>query len=151
MNRLNRNSSFLASWHFDSVSIDMAELHELAAVYLRLAWASERRHRPLVRDKLLVLGGACASMMGEEAAAEDCRTRILANNTGHMLRRFESFAEALTDPDFRHYLDHLEKRYSLEKGEMMLEQLAVSLPRRVEYSSDAAFLAALLEVDPDEL
>lgn len=129
----------------------MAELHELAAVYLRLAWASERRHRPLVRDKLLVLGGACASMMGEEPAADLCRDRILSNNTGHMLKRFEGFAEALADSDFRHYLEHLQKHYPLEKAEMMLEQLAIDLPRRREYATATEFLADLLQVNPNEL
>ena len=49
----------------------------LLSIYLHLAAASDRRRRPHVRDRLLLLAGAMAAQMGLLPIAACCRQRVL--------------------------------------------------------------------------
>jgi hypothetical protein len=115
------------------------------ALYLHLARASERRRRPLVRDKLLVLAGKTAVEMHLGAVAEHCRAKILAHNPGHILRNFSTMAEALADDGFRVFYKRLAQAYPRERAEHMLRSLGIQLAgERHVYADDLEYAAALL-------
>lgn len=130
----------------------MAEPKELIGLYLHLARAAEKRQKHLERDKLLVLGGACASEMGLEQVAGYCRHKILQNNPGHLLRKYDSFADALGQEEFESYLNSLFRHYPLEKAEYMLESLGIDRSNEREaYFDDLEYAASLLGLSADEL
>lgn len=130
----------------------MAESGELLGIYLHLARASEARNRPLVRDKLLVLAGAMSAAGELAPIAAHCRGKILANNPGHLIGRYPTFAEALADERFQNYLARLRVHYSRERCEHMLNSLGIQLAReRAAYFSDYEYAAALLGASPEAL
>ncbi len=130
----------------------MAERGELLGIYLHLARASEARNRPLVRDKLLALAGAIAAEGELAPIAAYCRSKILANNPGHLIGRHPTFAAALADERFQHYLARLRTHYSQERAEHMLQSLGIQLAReRAAYFNDYEYAAALLGLSPEAL
>jgi hypothetical protein len=125
---------------------------DLLGLYLHLARASEKRRRPLVRDKLLLLAGTIAARMELPHIDALCRERILEHNPAHMIRRWPSFAAALEDSDYLHLLKQAQRRYPLEKAERMLATLGIDMAQEREaYYSDNEYAAALLGVTPAEL
>lgn len=122
------------------------------ALYLHLARASERRRRPLVRDKLLVLAAKTAVEMRLDAVAEHCRAKILAHNPGHILRHFDSMADALADEGFQVFFRRLAQSYPRERAEHMLRSLGIQLAgERHVYADDLEYASALLGATPDSL
>jgi hypothetical protein len=114
------------------------------AVYLHLSRASEQRRRPHVRDRLLVMSAVAATRAGLPRIAAYCRSRVLQHNPQHLLRRWPSMAAALRDPDFLRFLTHLEKRYSQEQAEQLLQSLGIEMGReRDAYFSDEEYTAAI--------
>lgn len=56
------------------------------------------------------------------------------------------------DPEFQHFLNHLEKRYSPVEAERMMNNLAIDRAREREtYYSDEEYAAALLGSSLDQL
>ncbi|HEV3025296.1 MAG TPA: hypothetical protein VGX76_22650 [Pirellulales bacterium] len=130
----------------------MTDIDELLALYLHLARASELRNRPWVRDKLLVLAGACAVERGLDLIAAFCRRRILSNNPGHLVGHHPSLAMAMDDERFQGYLVQLRRRYSRERAEHMLRSLGIDLAHeRDAYFTLYEYAAALLGTTPVEL
>lgn len=116
------------------------------AIYLHLARASERRCRPLVRDKLLVLASVAAARRRLDEIAQFCRQKILARNPAHLVGHWPSLAIALEDHDFLIYLRRLNQLYPLEKAEHMLDMLGIELAReRHLYQDDQEYATALLD------
>lgn len=126
-------------------------IHQLG-VYLHLARASQRRNRPHVRDRLLVLAGVIAARLDLCPVAAYCRYAVLQHNPAHMLRRWPTIGAALEDEDFVHLLRQLQRRYPQEKAERMLSTLGIDMAReRDAYYSDSEYAAALLGVSPESL
>ncbi len=121
-------------------------------VYLHLARASARRHRPHVRDRLLVLGAAIASEIGLDRIAARCRAEVLQQNPHHLISHWPTIKQALGEDEFLCFLRQLQRRFPLEKAERMLQSLGVELGReRQAYYSDYEYAAALLGTTPEAL
>jgi hypothetical protein len=130
----------------------MSDTVDKLAVYLHLARASERRRRPHVRDRLLVLAAVAATKAGLPRIAAYCRQLILQHNRQHLIQRWPTLAAALRDPEFQHFLTHLEKRYSQENAEQLLQSLAIERGREREaYYSDEEYAAAIVGLTLEEL
>ena len=112
-----------------------------------------RRQQLLLRDKLLVMCGILAAQLELPTVANYCRSEILHNNPGHMVRRWENFEIALKDADFCHFLKQIQRRFSLETAERMLDEAGIELgaKERESYYTDEEYAAALLGVTLDDL
>ncbi len=123
----------------------MHESSELLGLYLRLAWASWKRRRPLVRDKLLVLAASEACRLELPLIAAHCRQLVLEHNPGHLVGHFATVEQALGDEGFNLHLARLQRHYSREKSEHILASLGLTQANeRAAYYSDEEFAAALL-------
>lgn len=130
----------------------MSEGSDLLPLYLHLARACELRRQAMERDKVLVLAGVTAAEMGLNTVAAACRRKILAANTGHLVRRFDSFTHARDDEEFETYLKQLRRGYPRERVEHMLDSLGVERGNeRATYDSDYEYAASLLGTTPDAL
>ena len=89
-------------------------------VYTRLAVISQSRGQLLPRDRFLLIAGAEALKAGFPPVAERCRALILEHNKAHLVGRFPSFAQALSDAGFQRLLDRTEQNCPLEKAEFLL-------------------------------
>ena len=128
----------------------MSQPIDLLAVYLHLAKAAWKRLRMPDRDRLLVISGFIATRLDLPRIANHCRTLILENNQGHMIRRWESFGDALEDTDFLHFLKQVQRRFPQEKAETMLSNLGIDRANERElYRSDEEYAAALIGADYD--
>jgi len=122
------------------------------ATYLHLVRASERRRRPLVRDRLLVIASARAARLGLPYIAAYCRHLILMHNPHHFVSHWATITQAVFDEDFLHFLGRLERRYPLEKAEKMLDSLGITLENeRATYYDDTEYAAAILGQTPERL
>jgi len=130
----------------------MSPSDRILGVYLHLARASKLRLQPLQRDKLLALAGVQAESMGLEPIAALCRHKILANNPQHLVGAWPTLGAALADERFLSYIKQLQRRYSREKAEHMLDALGIQMGRERElYASDLEYAAALLDTDLAEI
>ena len=122
------------------------------AIYLHLARASETRRRLHVRDRFLVVVAVLAARSDLPRIAAYCRQRIIEHNPQHLIQRWDFTWQAAGDPDFLHFLRHIERRYPQETAERMLATLGVELGREREtYYDDEEYAASLLGVTLDEL
>ena len=116
--------------------------------YLRLARASSDRLQMKQRDQALVMAGVCAAMLKIDRIAHFCRSLILQNNHGHMLKRYESFGDAIVDDNFVTYLRRLREKLDPEKARELLKQYAyVDAVRKSDYTDNESYAAAVLNVD----
>ena len=130
----------------------MSTAHDPLALYLHLAGASERRRRPLVRDKMLVLAAVAASERGLDLVAACCRRKVLGHNAGHLVSQYATLEAALEDERFQIYLRQLRRNYPVEKAEHMLTALGIQIAgERAAYYTDHEYAAALLGTTPDAL
>ncbi|MBP86572.1 MAG: hypothetical protein CMJ64_07650 [Planctomycetaceae bacterium] len=130
----------------------MFEPVDRLAMYLHLARASEARQRLHVRDRLLLIAAVLAARNDLPRIAAYCRQRILTHNPHHLIKRWDSVFNAAGDPEFTHFLRHIERRYPPEKAEGMMESLGLELGHeRDTYYSAEEYAAALLCVSQDEL
>ena len=121
--------------------------HELG-IYLALVRAAERRHQPLVRDRMLVLAGVTAAQQQLDVLAAYCRAEILKHNPHHITARWPSLKQALADEDFLALLRQLRRRFPFEKAERMVETLGIFLtPFDAETMQPMEYAAAILDVD----
>lgn len=131
----------------------MSNSIEQLATYLLLS--KELWHRLIMmdRDRLLVIAGAVASEMHLESIASYCRFQILEHNQGHMLRKYPSFAVAMSDPDFLFFLKQVRRRFPHERAETLLDEYGLSAPApsRQEFDSDEGYLCTLLGIERDWL
>lgn len=125
--------------------------HQLG-VFLHLAQASQRRRRPLVRDRMLLLSSAVAANMELPKLAAYCRSEILQNNPRHLVGHWPSIAEALLDDEFLTLLKHVRRKYPVERAERLLESLGIEIGNEREtYYRDEEYAAAILGIDPTSL
>lgn len=130
----------------------MSEPIDILALYLHLAQASEKRCRPHVRDRLLVVAAADAARMHLFRISRYCRRRILQHNPRHVIGRWESVEDALEDADFLSVLRSIQRRYPQEKAERLLANLGIERGREREvYYDDEEYAAALLGTTREEL
>ncbi len=130
----------------------MSASTELLGTYLHLAQASQSRRRPHIRDRLLVLAAVVATRSGLARIAAYCRRLVLEHNPRHVIGRWETVAAALAEPEFLHFLRHLERRFPPEQAESMLGSLGIERGREREaYFTDEEYAAALLKVTPATL
>jgi hypothetical protein len=130
----------------------MSEPIDILALYLHLATASEKRYRPHVRDRLLVIAASIAARCRLTRIAEHCKSKILDHNPHHLIGRWESVEGALEDSDFLHLLRSVQRQYPQEKAERLLETLGVERGlERDAYYTDEEFAASLLGVSLAEL
>lgn len=130
----------------------MSEPIDILALYLHLAQASEKRRRPHVRDRLLVVAAADAARMHLFRISRYCRRRILQHNPRHVIGRWESVEDALEDADFLSVLRSIQRRYPQEKAERLLANLGIERGReRKVYDDDEEYAAALLGTTREEL
>ena len=81
-----------------------------------------------------------------------CRSQMLDSNPNHMIRRWPTIDAALDDPDFRHFLRQVERRYPHEKAERMMDELEiVTGNERAAYYTDEEYAASLLGLSIDAL
>ena len=100
------------------------------------------------RDKALVIGGACASMMQMKAIEKFCRSVILQRNHGHMLKRWETITEALEYEDFHLLLKQIKKKLPEERAEEILEEFDYRCAvRKSDHTSNESFAAAVLGLE----
>jgi hypothetical protein len=130
----------------------MASEDRLLGMYLHLARASQLRKQPMVRAKLLVLAGVQADAMGLDEIAALCRHKVLAQNGRHLVRRWPTISAALDAEGFQTYLKQLQRRYSNEKVEHMVQSLGIVMGReRAAYFSDTEYAAALLDTKVESI
>ena len=104
------------------------------------------------RDRALILAATCASMLKMNSIANFCRQVVLQNNRGHMLRKYETFHEALEDPDFGVFLKQVRRKLSADDAKSKLAALEYYCDvRESDYESKTEFAAAVMGVDPDWL
>ncbi len=100
------------------------------------------------RDKALVIGGACASMMQMKAVENFCRSVVLQRNHGHMLKRWESITEALEYEDFHLLLNQIKKKIPEDRAEEILEEFDYRCSvKKSDHTSNESFAAAVLGVE----
>lgn len=117
-------------------------------LYLRAAQAFKERLQMPNRDRALMMAGACAHVLEMPAIANFCQKLILQNNQGHMLRRYESYAEACEDSDFGTLLKSVRRKLAPEQAEaqiMALNYRCNVLPG--DYETKEEFASAVMGVD----
>lgn len=130
----------------------MSDPVDRLAIYLHLARASEMRRRLHVRDRFLVLAAVLAARADMPRIAAYCRQRILEHNPQHLIQRWYTVWQAAADPEFVHFLRHIERRYPQETAEGMLNSLGLEIGReRATYYDDEEYAASLLGVTQEEL
>ncbi|MFK7767042.1 MAG: hypothetical protein AB8B55_07450 [Mariniblastus sp.] len=129
----------------------MDPLKELI-VYLRVAQAFKNRLQMSDRDRALILAATCASMLEMKSIANFCRKMVLQNNRGHMLRKYDTFHQALEDPDFGVFLKQVRRKLSAEDAASQLSSLEYFCDvRQSDYETKTEFAAAVMGVDPEWL
>lgn len=104
------------------------------------------------RDKALVIGGTCASMLEMPTIAKFCRSVVLQRNHGHMLKRWETFAEAMEYEDFHLLLKQILKKIPEETAYELMEDFDYRCEvRKEDHRSNESFAAAVLGVEYDWL
>ena len=117
-------------------------------IFARLAQAFKNRLQMQDRDRALVMTGVCASMLEMEVIANFCRQLILKNNPGHMIKRHESFSEALRIADFVTFLKQVRRKLPTEKAENTLVEFGYQCDvKRRDYDDPDVYIAAIMGVD----
>jgi hypothetical protein len=125
---------------------------KMLGVYLHLAQASQRRVRPHVRDRLLVIASVLATQLSLPRIAAHCRYLVLAHNPKHLIGNYDTVAEALEDSDFLHLLKQLQRRFPAEEAERMLVSLGIDQGREwAAYYTGEEYAASLLGETPESL
>lgn len=128
----------------------MDRYFEEMIAYLKLAQAYKARSMPMERNKALVLAAVAADMLQMDPMAEFCRKLVLQNNSGHMLRKYNSFADAVNDSDFGVFVKQLRRKIPFESVSGLLSQLEYHCPvRKSEFATQSEYAAAIMGVDVD--
>ncbi|MEM7782764.1 MAG: hypothetical protein AAF623_05370 [Planctomycetota bacterium] len=130
----------------------MATPFEEIVVYLRVAQAFDERRYMSDRDRALVMAGTCACAMRMPFIADFCRELILKNNSGHMLRKYADFEDAISDPDFGVFVKQVRRKLPphMAKTKISLFDYECEV-RQEDYESKVEFVAAIMGVGIDWL
>jgi hypothetical protein len=133
--------------HFRWLTLFIEPRQELI-LFLRLAQAYKSRRMMQDRNRALVMAGTCAALMEMKSIAKLCRAQILQHNQGHMLRKWESFSEAIEDGDFQALLRQIRRKLPEERAEELLEELDYRCDvRKADHQTNESFAAAVMGVD----
>jgi hypothetical protein len=91
--------------------------------YRELADIYDRQGQAQMRDRFLVLAADTALAAGQAGEAERLRVRLLQFNPHHLLKPYDSFAEAAKSTDVENYLSALRRSHPYERSEHLLESL----------------------------
>jgi len=117
-------------------------------LYLRLSQAFKEKRKMQDRDKALVIGGTCASMLQMNSIARFCRSVVLQRNHGHMLKRWSTIAEAMEYEDYHLLLKQILKKFPEETAVELLEDFDYRCEvRKADYDSNESFAAAVLGIE----
>src|SRR5215469_15808236 len=97
-------------------------------VYKELADWYERQGQSAMRDRFLILAAEAAFSAGKADEAERLRQRLLQGNPHHMLKPFNSFAQALQSTNVQIYIHDLQVNYPPETAENLLRSLRGGTP-----------------------
>lgn len=126
----------------------MPDVMKELVLYLRLAQAFKNRLQMSDRDRALVLAGSYAALMQMVPVSGFCKQLILQNNHGHMVRKWDSFEQAIEAEDFLTFLRQVRRRIPVERAETQLSELNYQCDvLRSDYESDLEFAAAVAGVD----
>ena len=127
----------------------MSDYSRHLSVYLHLARASERRRRPLVKDRMFVLAGIQAAERNYFQLSQYCRSEILQSNPRHLIGRWPSIGAALLDGYFTTFAARLQSRFPLERAESMLVSLGIEFANEHEvYYDELEYAASILGIEP---
>lgn len=130
----------------------MVEIVRELVLYLRLAQAFKNKLQMPDRDRALVLAGTCAAILEMKSIDNFCRKLILQNNHGHMMKRWESFAEAIHQEDFGIFIKQIRRKFPIERAETLLSEFSYSCDVvRESYPSDEAYASAVMGIDHEWL
>ena len=130
----------------------MPEEPSLLAIYLHLARGAAGRRRTFARARMLLLAAANAVRAGLPLIAAACRKRILEDNPRHAIGRRGDAAESLRSEPLCQVVQNLERRYSRERAETLLEKLGIELGRERDlYLDEEEYAASLLGSTPERL
>lgn len=134
-----------------TIMVGMSDSYEHLAALVTLANALERRLQMMDRDRVLVLAAAMASRRHMEPLAGYFRSRVLEHNGGHMLKRYETLFDALSDPDFLTFLNQVGRRYPIERVESQLAAWNETIPEPPGDLSEPDRLALIAGADPEAI
>src|SRR5437870_6932776 len=126
----------------------MPSAEQATRIYRELAEDYGRQGQAQMRDRFLVLAADAALAAGQHAEAERLRGRLLQHNPHHLLKPYNSFAEAMKSADVQNYVSALRRSHPYEKAENLLEGLRQSGERAVSPSTPLLKTSPELEVTP---
>jgi hypothetical protein len=95
----------------------------LLRIYNELADWYEKQRQPPMRDRFLVLAADAALLANRPDEAETLRLLLLRVNPHHMLKPYNSLAQALKAPDVLTYIKDLRVNYPINVAEDLLRTL----------------------------
>jgi hypothetical protein len=101
----------------------MSPVTDTLTLYRELADRYEKTSQFSMRDRFLMLAADAAFHAGQTLEAERLRQRLLGQSKHHMMRPYNSFAEAFAAPDVQTYLNDLRANYPPEVAMQMLDSL----------------------------
>src|SRR5581483_1076240 len=101
----------------------MSAADDKIRVYRELAEIYEGQGQAQMRDRFLVLAADTALAAGKTDEAERLRGHLLRLNPHHLLKPYDSFAEAIKSTDVENYLTALRRSHPYERTEHLLESL----------------------------
>ncbi len=99
----------------------MPPLDHMIHVYRELAEREAERGAAQMRDRFLILAADAALAAGQTEEAEQLRQQLLQVNPHHLIRPYESFADAMQAPEVYSYVADLRTTYAPEQAEQMLQ------------------------------
>lgn len=121
-------------------------MSETTQLYARLAETYHGKGRYQERDRFFMLAADTAWTAGDPEEAEAIRRRILEFNPNHLLRPYQSFAEAIQTADMMAYIQQLRRGYPPSRAEELLRGLEGSAGPKVRTDDAAGYLPPALGV-----
>jgi hypothetical protein len=91
-----------------------------ASSYVTIAEGYESEGQAQLRDRFLVLAADAALTSGNPLEAENLRHRLLKYNPHHLLKPFQSFAQAMQSADVQNYVNALRRSHPPERIQELL-------------------------------
>lgn len=117
-------------------------------VYRELADWYQRQGQAAMRDRFLILAAEAAFSGGNPDEAERLRQRLLQGNPHHMLKPFNSFAQALQSTNVQIYIHDLQVNYPPQTAEDLLRDLHSVRPTPPAEAEGETLLAPGPRINP---
>jgi hypothetical protein len=102
----------------------MPSIEQTAHIYQELAQWHGQRGQLQLRDRFLLLQADTYFSGGKTDEAEKVRGQLLSVNPHHLIKPFDSFAEALKSIDVKNYVEGLRRQYDPNKARELLKSLS---------------------------